>query len=289
MAVNVEKKVKYQDPTLAYRIKDTFSLIFASKTATVGLAIVCFWIFVAIFAPLLTSYTPLEQNMMAVNSGPSAEHLLGTDDLGRDLMARLFYGARRILFLAPLAVFCSLIVGAAMGLSAGYYGGWIDDVIMRILDGMMAFPPILLYLLIIAAVGPSAANVVLAITIAGAPGIARLIRSLTLDIKTREYVKAAQLRGESAFYIMVVEILINARGPVMVDCMLRVGYAIIAIGTLGFLGLGLPPPSPDWGSMVARARRYIWVNPWAVLWPTISISSIVVGLNLFVDGIREQT
>lgn len=282
------KEETTEEMTFFNRLKDFFSLIFSSGTATVGLSIVIIWILLAILAPFLTPYTPLEQDITAVNAPPSMRHPLGTDDLGRDILARLLYGARPILFLAPLAVFCSLVVGAILGLVSGYYRGWIDEIVMRVVDGMMAFPPILLYLLIIAAVGPSAVNVVLAITIAGAPGIARLIRSLTLDIRTREYVSAAKLRGENPFYIMVVEILLNARGPVMVDAMLRVGYAVIAIGTLGFLGLGLPPPSPDWGSMVARARRYIWTNPWAILWPTLSISSFVVGLNLFVDGIREK-
>jgi len=255
----------------------------------VGLTIVLFWVLVAILAPLVSRYDPLEQDYKAVNTGPSAVHWLGTDDLGRDLMARLAYGARLILILAPLSVLFALLVGITLGLTAGYFGGLVDEIVMRILDAMMAFPAILLYLIILFAVGASAVNVVIAITIAGAPGIARLVRSLTLDIRTREYIAAAELRGEHPLYIMFVEILPNARGPILVDAMLRVGYAAFAIGTLGFLGLGLPPPTPDWGSMVARARRYIWINPWAVLWPSLAISSLVVGLNLFADGLREES
>jgi len=188
-----------------------------------------------------------------------------------------------------LSVLCALAVGTTLGLIGGYFGGWIDEVVMRVLDAIMAFPVILLYLIIIVALGPSAINVVIAITIAGAPGIARLVRSLTLDIRTREYIAAAELRGENPFYIMFVEILPNARGPIIVDAMLRIGYAVFAIGTLGFLGLGLPPPAPDWGSMVAQGRLYIWINPWAVLWPSLAISSLVIGLNLFADGLREET
>jgi peptide/nickel transport system permease protein len=176
-----------------------------------------------------------------------------------------------------------------LGLIGGYFGGWIDELVMRILDAIMAFPAVLLYLIIIVALGPSALNVVIAITVAGAPGIARLVRSLTLDIRTREYIAAAELRGEKPLYIMFVEILPNARGPIIVDAMLRVGYAVFAIGTLGFLGLGLPPPSPDWGSMVAKGRQYIFINTWAVLWPAVAISSLVIGLNLFADGLREET
>ena len=275
--------------SLGQRFRDAIAPILASKVALVGLGLVSFWILVAIFAPLMTPYGPLEQDPEAMNLGPSAVHPLGADHLGRDLWARLIYGARTILVLAPLSVLCALAVGTTLGLIGGYFGGWIDEIVMRVLDAIMAFPVILLYLIIIVALGPSAINVVIAITIAGAPGIARLVRSLTLDIRTREYIAAAELRGENPFYIMFVEILPNARGPIIVDAMLRIGYAVFAIGTLGFLGLGLPPPAPDWGSMVAQGRLNIWINPWAVLWPSLAISSLVIGLNLFADGLREET
>jgi peptide/nickel transport system permease protein len=199
------------------------------------------------------------------------------------------HGSRLVLTLAPLSVLCVLLVGSTLGLLSGYFGGTVDEFVMRILDAMMAFPTILLYMIILAALGPSTVNVVLAITIGGTPGIARLVRSLALDIRTRDYIAAAELRGEHPLYMMFVEILPNARGPIIVDAMLRVGYAVFAIGTLGFLGLGVPPPSPDWGSMVARGRDFIWTNPWAVLWPALAISSLVVGLNLFADGLREES
>lgn len=275
--------------SLRQRFRDAIAPILASKVALVGLGLVSFWILAAIFAPLITPYGPLEQDAVAINQGPSVEHPLGTDNLGRDLWARLTYGARTILVLAPLSVLCALAVGATLGLIGGYFGGWIDELVMRVLDAIMAFPAILIYLIIIFTLGPSAINVVIAITVAGAPGIARLVRSLTLDIRTREYIAAAELRGENPFYIMFVEILPNARGPIIVDAMLRVGYAVFAIGTLGFLGLGLPPPAPDWGSMVAQGRLFIWINPWPLVWPSLAISSLVIGLNLFADGLREET
>lgn len=285
------------------RLADAVKFIWASKTATVGLFLVFFWVFVAIFAPLLTPYTPLEQDWKNPNSGPSWEHPLGTDELGRDLWARLIYGARVVLVIMPIndkywipggtaiwGVMIALIVGTTLGLISGYYGGWIDEITMRLLDAMMAVPIILLYMIIMAALGASAINVVLAMTIVGTPGIARLVRSLTLDIRTREYIRAAETRGESPWHIMFVEILPNARGPIIVDAMLRVGYAIFAMGTLGFLGLGIPPPSPDWGSMVAKGREFILAgSPWAALWPSIAIASLVVGLNLLADGIREES
>ncbi|WP_419655876.1 GsiD: predicted gluthatione ABC transporter, permease protein [Desulfosarcina variabilis str. Montpellier] len=285
------------------RMQDGMAVLLASKTATAGLIIVMFWVGVAIFAPLLTPYTPLEQDWHHPNSAPSIQHPLGTDELGRDLWSRLIYGARVVLVILPVSdrfwipggtaiwgVIVALIVGVTLGLVSGYYGGWIDEVTMRLLDAMMAVPIILLYLIIMAALGASAVNVVLAMTIVGTPGIARLVRSLTLDIRTREYIRAAETRGESPWYIMFVEILPNARGPIIVDAMLRVGYAIFAMGTLGFLGLGIPPPSPDWGSMVAKGREFILAgSPWAAMWPSIAIASLVVGLNLLADGLREES
>lgn len=285
------------------RFREGFSVLRASKTATAGLIIVVFWIFVAVFAPFLTDYTPFEQDWKAPNEGPSKAHILGTDELGRDLWSRLVYGARVVLVILPISenfwipggtalwgVIMALLLGTVLGLVSGYYGGWVDEITMRLLDAMMAVPIILLYLIIMSALGASAVNVVIAMAIVGTPGIARLVRSLTLDIRTREFICAAETRGESAWYIMFVEILPNARGPIIVDAMMRVGYAIFAMGTLGFLGLGLPPPSPDWGSMVAKGREFILAgSPWACLWPSIAIASLVVGLNLLADGLREES
>lgn len=292
-----------QQPSRLTKMWERISIVFESKVALVGLIIVLFWVTVAIFAPLLTPYTPTEQDYTAQNQGPSRAHPLGTDSLGRDIWSRLIYGARVVLVMLPISesfwlplgtaiwgVLLGLIVGSTLGLMGGYLGGWIDEVVMRILDAMMAFPVILLYMIIIAAVGASATNVVLAIAIVGIPGIARLVRSLTLDIRTRDYIRAAETRGENPWYIMFVEILPNARGPIIIDAMLRVGYAIFAMGTLGFLGLGMPPPSPDWGSMVAKGRQFILSgSPWAALWPSLAIASLVVGLNLFADGLREES
>lgn len=286
-----------------HKIRLGLVILWASKTATVGLLIVLFWVFVALFAPLLTPYGPMDQDWKAPNQGPSTAHPLGTDELGRDLWSRLIYGSRIVLVILPVSenfwlpggtaiwgVILSLVLGSTLGLMGGYRGGWLDEITMRLLDAMMSIPIILLYLIIVAAIGASAINVVLAIAIVGTPGIARLVRGLTLDIRTRDYIRAAETRGESTWYIMFVEILPNAKGPIIIDAMLRVGYAIFAMGTLGFLGLGLPPPSPDWGSMVAKGREFILQGSyWAALWPSLSIASLVVGLNLLADGLREET
>jgi peptide/nickel transport system permease protein len=243
--------------------------------------------------------------MFTQNLPPNGTNWLGTDNLGRDIASRLMEGTQVILlktriptsdgrtFSIPIGVAIwgvlgSLTLGAFLGQNAGYRGGWWDQVIMQLLDALIAFPQIVLYLVVIAALGQGDLVVIMAIAITGAPGVARLARSLTLDIKTRDYVRAAETRGESPWYIMFREILPNARGPLLIDAMLRVGYAIFAIGTLGFLGLGLPPPDPDWGSMVNDARRFIFANPLAVIWPSLAIASLVIGLNLFADGLREE-
>jgi peptide/nickel transport system permease protein len=289
-------------PSRWQKIKAGVATLWGSKIAVIGLILVLFWVLAAIFAPYVTKYEPNLEDAQARNQGPSAAHWMGTDHKGRDLWSRLAYGGQIVLIKWPITnkfwipggvaiwgVLLSLLIGTTLGLVAGYYGGRVDEVVMRTQDAMMAFPTILLYLIIIAAVGASATNVVIAITIAGIPGIARLVRGLALDIRTRDYIAAAETRGERGLWMMFVEILPNARGPVIIDAMLRVGYAIFALGTLGFLGLGLPPPNPDWGGMVQVGHQHIYSNPWAVIWPTVAISSLIVGLNLLADGIREES
>jgi peptide/nickel transport system permease protein len=295
-------------PSGLAQVKEWARIILSSRIAVAGLALVLFWVIVAIFAdncivspkcwvgaqdfeptPWLARYDPYEQVSGQQLQAPSAEHWLGTDRYGRDLWSRLAYGSRIILTLAPLSVGVALVFGILLGLISAYYGGLVDEVIMRGLDALLAFPRIVLYLVILAALGPSKVNVVMAITIAGTPGIARLVRGLALDIKTRDFVAAAETRGESSWYIMFVEILPNAWGPIIIDAMLRMGYVVFAISTLGFLGLGLPPPSPDWGSMVNVGRRFIQAgHPWGALWGSLATAMLVVGLNLFADGLSEE-
>lgn len=281
---------------------NSVSIIFTSRVATVGLCMVLFWLIVGLISFFWTPFDPnatdFEQNLP-----PNSINWLGTDYLGRDIVSRLMQGTQVILLktrlpndagilpggVAILGVLGALLFGATLGLNAGYRGGWWDQIIMQVLDALIAFPVIVLYLVIVAALGRSDLVVIIAIMITGAPGIARLTRSMTLDLRTRDYVRAAETRGETPWYIMRREILPNALGPLMVDAMLRVGYAIFAIGTLGFLGIGLPPPDPDWGGMVNEARKNIFVNQWAVIWPALAISSLVIGLNLLADGLNEET
>jgi peptide/nickel transport system permease protein len=218
---------------------------------------------------------------------PSAAHWLGTDILGRDILARLIFGARTVLVVAPLSVAVAMVVGIILGMLAGYFGGWIEVIVDRFSDLVLAFPVLILYVILIANVGASVVNIVIATTIASAPGIGRIVRGLVLDLKQQEYVAAARLRAESTFYIMVCELLPNCRGPLLVDACLRIGYTIITIGVLGFLGLGLPPPNPDWGGMVRETTTVINVWPLMSIAPSVAIVSLVLGFNLLADGMRE--
>jgi peptide/nickel transport system permease protein len=275
--------------SLRISFRNGFSMITGSRVATVGFTITFLWVMIAIFAPLLAPYDPLVSNEAIMNQSPSPEHWLGTDTYGRDVLSRVIYGARPVLILAPISVLVSMTIGILIGLPAAYFRGKTDETIMRMVDVIMSFPVILIYMIVITILGPSPLNIIVAVTIGGAPGIARLVRSLALDICTRDYIAAAKVRGESSWYIMFVEILPNARGPLIIDAMLRVGYAIFAIGTLGFLGLGLRPPTPDWGSMVNEARKVASYNPAAMVWPSLAIASLVIGLNLLADGLRETS
>jgi peptide/nickel transport system permease protein len=290
------------EPSRWQKMWKSISIVFESRVATVGLIMVLFWLIVGLLSLFWTPYGPNASDFVQ-NLGPNGTNWLGTDHLGRDILSRLMTGTQVILLKTRLpgdsnisipigvalwGVLGSLALGAVLGLNAGYRGGWWDQTIMQVLDALIAFPRIVLYLVVIAALGRGDLVVIFAIAITGAPGVARLARSLALDIKTRDYIRAAETRGENVWFIMFREILPNARGPLLVDAMLRVGYAIFAIGTLGFLGIGLPPPDPDWGNMVNEARRNIFANPLAVVWPALAISTLVIGLNLFADGLSEE-
>jgi peptide/nickel transport system permease protein len=231
---------------------------------------------------------------------------LGTDDRGRDLLSRLIWGSRLVLFWAGLATIVAYLVGMLLGVTAGYRGGWWDEVISFIGNVLLSFPLMVLYLVILSRFGPSselghylAVNlglsptvvsgviIIVAVTFGTAPQVARIVRGLVLDLKTRDYIAAAEVRGERPLYIMIVELLPNARGPLIVDACLRLGYVTITIALLGYLALGLPPPDPDWGKMISDAQKWGSTGMNAMLWPAFAISSLVLGLNLLADGLRE--
>jgi peptide/nickel transport system permease protein len=295
----------------ALRTLKAVALIRESIVGVIGLGLVLFWVLVAIFADFgipeikffgyvlvkevtffaLSPFPPNATIMPMASPGTAAPDggvfWLGTDHIGRDILSRIIHGSRQVLLYAPLATFAAYAVGIPMGLWAGYRRGMTDDVLSFIANVILSFPVLVLYVIIIATIGASAVNIVIAVTFASAPGIFRIVRGLTLDLRNREYVFAAETRGESTARIMFIEILPNARGPLIVDSCLRIGYVIITIGVLGFLGLGLPPPDPDWGGMVNETRQMAMAFPWMTVYPCIAISSLVLGFNLLADGLRE--
>jgi len=273
------------------RALGSFALLRESWVGMIGAALIAFWILVALFAPLIAPFEPNATIQPFAKPGTvyaqGGTFWLGTDHIGRDVLSRIIWGSRTVLLYAPLATISAYTVGIAMGLAAGYLRGWIDDLLSRISDIILSFPVLVLYIIIIATIGASGINIIIAITFASAPGIMRIVRGLVLDLRNRDYVAAAQTRGESSWHIMLIEILPNARGPLIVDACLRLGYVIITIGVLGFLGLGLPPPDPDWGGMINEARSMALAFPHMTLFPVLAISSLILGFNLLADGLRE--
>ncbi len=274
-----------QSPLISW-LPGLISELARSKSATIGASIILFWVVVAIVAPIIAPYSPTELQAARLQP-PSLEHWLGTDHLARDVLSRVLWGTRVVVVLAPVSVLLGILVAAPMGLMSGYVGGRLDTLIMRGVDILLSFPTLLIYILIITSFGPSVFVVIISISLGSIPPITRIIRSLVMDERTKDYVSAARLRGERRHYILLREILPNVSGPIIVDTAIRIGYAIMAIGALGFLGLGIPPPTPDWGGMINDGRQWIFAMPWAVLGPAVALSSVVIGLNLLADGIRE--
>ncbi len=274
-----------------WRAIKSIGLLRESWVGMIGAFLVLFWVLVAVFAPWIAHFDPNASIQPFAKPGTMSSFgytfWLGTDHMGRDLLSRIVWGSRTVLFYAPLATLSAYTVGILMGLQAGYRGGLVDDILSRISDIILSFPVLVLYIIVIATIGASGFNIVIAITFASSPGIMRIVRGLVLDLRNRDYVAAAQTRGESDWRIMLFEILPNARGPLIVDACLRLGYVIITIGVLGFLGLGLPPPDPDWGGMVNETRQMAMVFPYMTLFPCIAISSLILGFNLLADGLRE--
>jgi len=275
-----------------WRALKSFGLLRESWVGMVGAFLVLFWVAVAVLAPVIAPFDPnssiqpfAKPGVVSAKSGGT--FWLGTDHIGRDILSRIVWGSRTVLIYAPLATISAYLVGILMGLAAGYRGGWVDDILSRVADIILSFPVLVLYIIIIATIGASGINIIIAITFASSPGIMRIVRGLVLDLRNRDYVAAAQTRGESDWKVMLVEILPNARGPLIVDACLRLGYVIITIGVLGFLGLGLPPPDPDWGGMVNETRQMAMAFPHMTLFPCIAISSLILGFNLLADGLRE--
>ncbi|HEX4211718.1 MAG TPA: ABC transporter permease [Candidatus Dormibacteraeota bacterium] len=269
-------------------LAERLTLLLHSPTFLIGAVIVLFWIVCAIGNTHLTPYDPLATNPLGKLRGPSPQHLLGTDSLGRDELSRVIAGARGILVVAPLATVLGTAVGTALGLVTGYFGGLVDESLMRLVDAFLAVPVVVVGLVALVALGPSTITVILVIGVVFAPIIARTVRAAVLSERDKEYIQAARLRRERTPYILFVELLPNVMGPILVEFTVRLGYAIFTIATLSFLGFGIQPPAPDWGLSIYENYVYItggyW---WPVLFPAIAIASLVVGVNLVSDAISQ--
>ena len=268
------------------------ALLRESPVGMVGAGIVLGFVILAIFAEFIAPFDPNATMVPFAFPGAAAPDggifLLGTDHLGRDILSRIIFGGQRVLFYATAATACAYVVGILMGLAAGYFRGYLDEILSFVANVILSFPIMVLYVLIIAKVGASGINIIFAVVFASSPGIMRIVRGVTMDIATRDYIAAAQTRGEGPWYIMLMEILPNARGPLIVDFCLRMGYTTITIGALGFLGLGLPPPDPDWGGMITETRAFVSGGfPHMAILPACAVSLLVLGFNLLADGLRE--
>ncbi|HET9001033.1 MAG TPA: ABC transporter permease [bacterium] len=259
-----------------------------SKAATVGAAILAVHLVLAVLGPALAPYPYTAFHMTHLLEAPSRQFLAGTDQFGRDQLSRVMWGARGTLTLAAVSTMLGETLGVTVGLAGGYYRGVVDEVLMRTMDALMAFPSILLAMLILTSLGHSPAYVVIGISVVFMPRAARVLRGVVLSLASSEFVDAARLRGERGWYILFRELLPNAWTPIIVDSTIRFSYAILLATSLGFLGLGAAPPSPDWGLMINEALPFLNQAPWLALLPSLAISSAVVGANLLGDGIQAS-
>ncbi len=261
---------------------------FRSNTLNlIGLAIVVSIIFAAIFAPVLTPHDPTDQDLTDRLEPPSSEHLMGTDQLGQDVFSRILFGARISLRIGIIVVAISLAIGTLVGVAAGYSGGYIDEALMRLVDILLAFPGLLLALVIAGVLGPSLTNIMIALAIVGWTRYARVVRGSVLSIKQHEFIKAGQLMGLGRIKLISRHILPNVMGPVVVLATIDMAGVILATAALSFLGLGAQPPTPEWGTMISEGRHYLRSAWWIVNFPGIAIMFAVLGFNLLGDGLRD--
>lgn len=268
-------------------MSETLRRLFATPQGAIGVAVLAVVALVVLFGPLVATHDPEALSPLARYRGPGAQNWLGTDQYGRDIYSRLVIGTRTTVVMALLATLLGTFAGALIGTTSAYLGGRVDEGVMRTIDAVMAVPSLLMALLIVSTLGKSSINAVLAIAIAGTPGMARITRSVALAVRQQDYVNAAVARGEGAPYIILREMLPNVVAPVIVEMTIRMAFAVMVFATLSFLGLGAQPPAPEWGLMIAEARRFMHLSPWMIVWPSAAIAFVAIGFNLFGDGLRD--
>uniref|UniRef100_A0A7C3SRI7 ABC transporter permease n=1 Tax=Dictyoglomus turgidum TaxID=513050 RepID=A0A7C3SRI7_9BACT len=257
------------------------------KTGIIGGLILLIYIITAVFAPYISKFDPIAQNLSERLQPPSWKHLLGTDYAGRDIFSRIIYGTRISLTIGFVSVSLALIFGTILGITSGYFGGWWDILIMRIIDIMLAFPTILLAIGIVAILGPKLENAMIAVGIVSIPQFARVVRATTLSIKEKDYINSAKALGVGEIRIIVRHILPNVLAPIIVQATLGIASAILEAAGLSFLGLGARPPIPEWGAMLSESRQYLRSAPWTVVFPGLAIMFLVLAFNLFGDALRD--
>lgn len=286
IAIKTEQLLKTKKRS---QFADVWRRLRKSNTAIIGLILISIFLCMAIFAPFIADYAEeaLKMNVRERLQSPSAAHWFGTDELGRDIFARIVYGTRISLFVGIISVSIALSLGGTLGAIAGYYGGKIDNAIMRILDILLAIPTILLAITIVAALGASILNLMIAVGISNIPGFARVVRASVLSVKDQEFIEAARAIGAKDHTIILKHVLPNSMAPIIVYATLKVATAIMATASLSFIGLGIQPPTPEWGSMLSGGRAYIRDNMYIVLFPGMAIVLTVLSLNLIGDGLRD--
>ena len=276
-------------PTIAAQPRGAaWRRLWRRPTARVGIVIVAVFLGLTVAAPLLAPYSPYDQDFANTLQPPSAEHVFGTDQYGRDVLSRVMYGSRTALLSIVVADGLALVLGCALGLIAGFFGTWLDSAIMRVVDVLLAFPYLLLALIIVAALGPSLLNSMIAIGIVYTPQYARLIRGQVLSVKTTEFVLAARAIGARRARIILRHILPNSFTPVLVMATLQAGTVVVETAGLSFLGLGAQPPSPDWGAVLADGQGYFLSAWWIATFPGLAIFAVVLGFNLVGDALRDH-
>ena len=289
--MNTHNTAPVAETQLAYKKRGQWQEIWRrfrrSKSAIIGLVMLTLLIFCAIFAQMITPYDPLQQNHKNRFAAPSADHWFGTDELGRDIFSRIIYGARISVSVGLIAVSISLVGGVTLGALAGYYGGRADNVIMRCMDVLMSIPTILLNISIVAALGSGLQNVMIAIGFSSIPGYCRIVRASILSLKGQEFVEASRSVGASDFFIITQHILPNCMAPLIIQATLRIGGAILSCSSMSFIGLGIVPPTPEWGAMLSTGRDFLRDAPHLCTFPGLAIMFAVFAMNLMGDGLRD--